>query len=82
MCLGGLAFPAALVAFGDARLAAAVGAAVAAGGAVASGLGVAFPWLLARAGKDPALGSGPVATIVQDVLSLLIYFTSVSLLLA
>jgi magnesium transporter len=36
--------------------------------------GMVFPWLLSRHGKDPALGSGPVATIVQDVLSLLIYF--------
>lgn len=27
-----------------------------------------------RAGKDPAFGSVPVATIIQDVLSLIIYF--------
>ena len=31
-----------------------------------------------RFGSDPAYGSGPLATIVQDVLSLLIYFASVS----
>ena len=29
-------------------------------------------------GTDPAYGSGPLATIVQDVLSLLIYFACVS----
>ena len=33
-----------------------------------------FPWILARAGRDPAFGSGPVATIIQDIASLLIYF--------
>jgi magnesium transporter len=32
-------------------------------------------------GFDPAYGSGPLATVVQDVLSLLVYFTSVGLLL-
>jgi hypothetical protein len=33
-----------------------------------------------RTGSDPAFGSGPVATIAQDVPSLLIYFGTVSLL--
>lgn len=37
-----------------------------------------LPWLLARTGRDPALGSGPVATIIQDVLSLLVYLTLVT----
>jgi magnesium transporter len=37
--------------------------------------------LLARFGRDPAFGSGPIATIVQDVLSLVIYFALASLLL-
>jgi hypothetical protein len=37
-------------------------------------------WVLASAGKDPAFGSGPVATIIQDVRHLLIYFMVVRLL--
>jgi magnesium transporter len=37
-------------------------------------LGLTLPWLLGRFGTDPAYGSGPLATIVQDVLSLLICF--------
>jgi magnesium transporter len=32
-------------------------------------------------GKDPAYGSGPVATIVQDLLSLLAYFGIATLIL-
>ena len=36
---------------------------------------------LARSGRDPAFGSGPIATIIQDVLSLLIYFWTVQALL-
>lgn len=43
-------------------------------GSVAVGVGLLFPWLLSRFGFDPAYGSGPVATIIQDVLSLLAYF--------
>jgi magnesium transporter len=30
---------------------------------------------LSRLGLDPAFGSGPVATIIQDVLTIIIYFT-------
>jgi magnesium transporter len=33
-----------------------------------------LPWLFSRVGADPAFGSGPLATVVQDLLSLLIYF--------
>lgn len=73
-----LAFPAIWLGFGEARLAAAVVLALAGASIVASVLGLVLPWLLARAGSDPAYGSGPLATIVQDVLSLLIYFGCVS----
>lgn len=68
-----LAWPAVWLAFDDARLASTVALALTAAGTVATTIGLLLPWLLARAGKDPALGSGPVATIVQDVLSLAIY---------
>jgi magnesium transporter len=44
---------------------------------MAAGLGLALPWLIARSGRDPAFGSGPLATVVQDVLSLLIYLAVV-----
>jgi magnesium transporter len=44
---------------------------------VAASLGLLLPWWLARSGRDPALGSGPIATIIQDVLSLLVYLAVV-----
>lgn len=37
-------------------------------------LAVAIPNILYRRHADPALGSGPLATIVQDMISLLVYF--------
>jgi magnesium transporter len=63
--------------FGSLRLAGAVSVAIFAAGAVAAALGLLLPWWLARAGRDPALGSGPLATVIQDVLSLLVYLAVV-----
>ncbi len=73
LALGALVFPAVWLAFGDARLALVVAGALLGAGGAASALGLLLPWTLARLGADPAFGAGPVATIVQDVLSLLIY---------
>jgi magnesium transporter len=63
---------------GEPRLASAVGIALAAAGTVATTIGFAFPWLFASLGRDPAFGSGPLATVIQDVLSLVIYFATVA----
>jgi len=81
LALSAVAFPAAWLAFGDLRLALAVAATITVAGAVATTVGLLLPWLLSRLGQDPAFGSGPVATVIQDVLSLLTYFGIVWLLL-
>lgn len=73
--LGGIAFLPILLAFGDARLAAAVSISIFVAGSIAAAIGLGLPWLLARRGLDPAYGSGPVATVVQDILSIVVYFT-------
>jgi magnesium transporter len=73
-----LAFPMVWLVFGEPRLAAAVALALAGASIVAAVLGLVLPWALARFGADPAYGSGPLVTIVQDVLSLLIYFGCVT----
>jgi magnesium transporter len=72
--LGALSFPMVAVLFGDVRLGISVAAAILVAGTAATTIGLLLPWLLQRMGSDPAFGSGPVATIIQDVLSLLIYF--------
>jgi magnesium transporter len=68
-------------AYGDFRLAAAVALAILFAGTLATAIGFLFPLLLARCNRDPALGSGPLATIVQDVLSLMAYFMAVEWLM-
>jgi magnesium transporter len=42
-------------------------------------LAVFIPRFLYRKHSDPALGSGPVATIIQDLLSLMIFFLMASI---
>jgi magnesium transporter len=80
LVLGALALPVIAVVF-EARLALAVSLSIVVAGTIATSVGLLFPWGLARLGQDPAFGSGPLATIVQDVLSLLVYFFTVALLL-
>lgn len=74
VALGSLAYPLVWLAFGSVALAATVALALIVASSVASTIGFALPWLFARLGYDPALGSGPLGTVIQDVLSLLIYF--------
>ena len=80
LVLSACAFVPVWAVFGDLRLAAAVSSALFAASTVATTIGLVLPGLLARLDTDPADGSGPVATIVQDVLSLLIYFLIVTLI--
>ncbi len=47
----------------------------------ASLLATIIPWLFTKFKKDPAAGSGPFTTVIQDILSLVIYFTIASVLL-
>jgi magnesium transporter len=67
--------------FGSFALGLGVGLSLLLAGTLASTLGLVLPWLLSRMRIDPAFGSGPVATIIQDVLTILIYFTVVTALL-
>ncbi|WP_421853037.1 magnesium transporter [Oricola sp.] len=79
--LGVIAWAAVLASFGDAALSLAVGLSVLAGGSMSAVVGFLLPWAFQRTGLDPALGSGPICTIIQDVASLSIYFMLVSALI-
>ncbi|MEF3073432.1 magnesium transporter [Methylobacter sp. Wu1] len=65
----------------NASMAFSVSVALICASSVATSIGLLLPSILSRLGRDPAYGSGPVATIVQDLLSLLIYLSVVSLLI-
>jgi len=44
-------------------------------------IAILIPLLFSKLKKDPAFGSGPFATIIQDILSIIIYFAVASLIL-
>lgn len=71
--LGIVAFPLALV-WADFGVASTVSLAVFAASTVATAVATALPVVLRRFGHDPAFGAGPLATVVQDLLTLCIYF--------
>jgi magnesium transporter len=68
-------FPIAVWRWGAADIALAVALALLAACATATVVAMTLPWALYRLGRDPAFGSGPLATVIQDLLSILIYFT-------
>ncbi len=80
--LGAIALGGAWLATGDARMGAAVALSLMFASALASGIGLILPWLFARLGQDPAYGSGPLATIIQDVLTLAVYLSVAAAILA
>ncbi len=41
---------------------------------IAISVAIILPWLLLRLDYDPALASGPLATVIRDILSIMFYF--------
>jgi magnesium transporter len=74
-----LAFPAVLY-WVNRPVALTVSMSIWAASTVATLVAMSLPWLISRFGADPAFGSGPLATVIQDLLSLAIYFTLASYL--
>lgn len=72
--LGLLAFAMVWAVFGDLPVAAGVAASLMAGAVSASMIGLLLPWALSKLNVDPAFGSGPMATVLQTVLTVLLYF--------
>jgi magnesium transporter len=59
--------------WGDAAVGVSVGLSVFAACSTATVAAMTLPWLFDALGFDPAFGSGPLATVVQDLLSIWIY---------
>ena len=66
--------PVALWRWGQADVVLAVALSLLAACSIATVVATSLPWLLHRLKLDPAFGSGPLATVIQDLLSILLYF--------
>ncbi len=66
--------------WGDGDVALVVGVALVASCGTATLAALAIPSVFVWFGIDPAFGSGPLATVIQDLLSILIYFAIASVL--
>lgn len=73
-----VSYPAVLLIWHEPSVALAVAIALFAASSIATLVAMVLPWLLSRFGGDPAFGSGPVATVTQDLLSIIIYFLTVA----
>ncbi len=70
LALALVSFPLALWRWGDNRVALAVSLALWAACSTATFVALALPWMFQRIGRDPAYGTGPLATVIQDLLSI------------
>jgi magnesium transporter len=71
--LAGLCFPIVLARWGRGDVALAVALALLGACSVASAVATLLPWGLRLLRQDPAFAAGPIATVIQDLLSVLIY---------
>jgi magnesium transporter len=74
MIIASVAFFIVLWRWGQVNTACGISLSIFAACSTASATAMILPWALNRIGLDPAYGSGPLATVIQDVLSILIYF--------
>ncbi|WP_199907598.1 magnesium transporter [Nocardioides terrigena] len=81
LLLAAVGYPAILSVLGDPGIALTVSIALVAACSVATVVAAVLPVLMSRTGRDPAFGSGPLATVIQDLLSLVIYFLAAVLVL-
>jgi magnesium transporter len=72
--LAALALPALALATGSTDLAVVVAVSLMLASSVATSVAIGLPAIMSRFGRDPAFGSGPLATVVQDLLSIILYF--------
>jgi magnesium transporter len=75
-----LFFPVALLWWHETDLVIATSLALLMACSIATVVAMILPWLIHRLGGDPAFGSGPLATVLQDLGSVLIYFATVLLI--
>ena len=80
LLIGAAFMPFAVLVWGDAAVAGAVALALVASCSTATIAAMALPFAFNRLGVDPAFGSGPLATVIQDLLSIAAYLAIATLI--
>jgi len=78
LLLAAVTLPVVVLVWGNTEVAWAVSIAFLVASSSATLIAMALPALIHRLGKDPAYGAGPLSTVIQDLLSLVIYFLTAS----
>lgn len=79
LAIAAVFFPLSLLIWRDTDVLIAVTTALFTSCAMATLVALLLPWLLARLGTDPAFGSGPLATVIQDLLTIAVYMVAIVL---
>jgi magnesium transporter len=74
MLLGILSWIVSLLWIGSVSFSAIVGISIATTVVAAMAIALVLPWGMGKLGYDPAIASGPFATVIRDIISLCIYF--------
>ena len=82
LALAAVALPFVWWRWNDAGLALSVGVSVFAACSTATLAAMMLPWLFDAFASDPAFGSGPLATVIQDLLSIWIYLSVTTLVVS
>jgi len=80
LLLGGLSLLMVGTIWRDWNVALAVALSLLAAASIATVIALVLPWAISKLGKDPAFGSGPLATVIQDLLTVTIYLAIASAL--
>ena len=81
LILGLISFPAALFSGFNINISVVVCLSIMLAGTLATTIGLLLPWFIQKMGRDPAFGSGPLATIIQDILSIFVFLLLSNLIL-
>jgi magnesium transporter len=81
LTLGAIIAPVVFWQWRDPRLAVSVGISVFVASSAATAVGIVLPWIFDRLGLDPAVGSGPLATVLQDLFSIWVYLVVATLMI-
>ncbi len=73
LIVGAAFLPLAAIGWGNWEVAVAVSLALVCACTIATAVAMGLPILFQRAGTDPAFGSGPLATVIQDLLTITVY---------